>query len=364
MVDVSVVLSTYNRADRLPVALDALLSQVGDVSYEIIVVDNNSTDRTSEIVAERVERAGGRLRYAFEPRQGLSYGRNTGIGLSRAPIIALTDDDVRVAGDWVQELKRLFDRHPDIDYVGGRVVPHWLATPPRWLTQAHWAPLALQDYGPEAQVSGRERAICLVGANLAFRSRVFDRVGLFTPALGRVKNGIGSTEDHDMQLRVWQAGMRGLYAPSLAAVADVTADRLSKAYHRRWHRGHGRHCAMMRLRERVPADLGPMSEPADIVSLFGAPAFVYAELLAAGYNCLSAVVRRRDFRFYLHQFHHIWSYLRTSHQAFAADGRVGARAELFRFARAYIRKRQSMKRHLPITEPDPVLHSRNREADV
>lgn len=354
---VSVVLSTYNRADRLALALDALLSQTGGVRYEIIVVDNNSSDETAAVVARIAAGSQGRLRYAFEPRQGLSHGRNTGIALARAPIIAFTDDDVRVASDWIAQLDETFEAHPEIHYVGGQILPHWLAPPPAWLTQAHWAPLALQDYGDQPLVSGRERAVCLVGANLAFRRRVFDIVGMFTPALGRVKDGIGSTEDHDMQLRTWRAGMLGLYVPTLRAVADVTADRLMKRYHRRWHRGHGRHCAMMRLRELVPADLGPLTEPADIVTLFGAPAFVYADLARTGYNWVRAISRRGDARFYFHQLHHVWSYIRASQKVFAIDSPRHATAELLTFVRRYIRKRRRRQLNGATTEPDPRLQS-------
>jgi glucosyl-dolichyl phosphate glucuronosyltransferase len=339
--DISVVVSTYNRADRLSVALEALLAQDGPDRYEVIVVDNNSTDGTASVVSQIAARANGRLRYAFEPRQGLSYGRNTGIELARAPIIAFSDDDVRVAPDYVQQLLGAFQAHPEIDYVGGRVLPNWLAPPPRWLTTSHWSPLALQDYGLEPMVVGRERAQCLVGASLAFRRRVFDRVGLFTPALGRIKDGIGSTEDHDMQLRVWRAGMRGLYTPSVVAAADVTPDRLEKAYHRRWHRGHGRHCALMRLRELVPADMGPMSEPDDLVTLFGSPAFVYVDLLRAGYRWVEAVIRRREPMFYSNQFRHVWSYIRTRYGVFRKESCHGALEELRAFARAYLRKRMS-----------------------
>lgn len=341
--DVSVVLSTYNRADRLAPALDALLSQSGDVPYEVIVVDNNSTDATRTVVEQTAARSDGRLRYVFEPRQGLSYGRNAGIAVARAPIVAFSDDDVRVAEDWIAQVKRAFDAHPEIDYVGGRVLPHWLAAPPPWLTDAHWSPLALQDYGDQPLVSGRERAVCLVGANLAFRRGVFDAVGLFTPSLGRVKDGIGSTEDHDMQLRAWQAGMRGLYDPSLRAEADVTPDRLTRSYHRRWHRGHGRHCAMMRLRELVPADLGPLKEPDDVILLFGSPAFVYSNVLRTGYNWIRAIVKRRDPLFYCHQFHHEWSYIRTSLNIFRNESGRSAAAELVRFARAYLRKRRAAR---------------------
>jgi glucosyl-dolichyl phosphate glucuronosyltransferase len=337
--DVSIVVSTYNRADRLPAALDALLSQRTTVPYEVVVVDNNSTDSTAAVLARLVKRSRGRLRYAFEGRQGLSYGRNTGIALSRAPIIAFTDDDVRVAPDWIDRLHKTFASHPEIDYVGGRVLPNWLASPPRWLTEAHWSPLALQDYGEQPLVSGRERAVCLVGANLAFRRRVFERVGVFAPSLGRIKDGLGSTEDHDMQLRIWRAGMRGLYAPQVVATADVTPDRFEKAYHRRWHRGHGEHCARMRLREFVPADMGPLSEPSDLVTLFGAPAFVYAELVRTARLWVRAVWRREDSLFYAHQFRHLRGYLRASYAMFSGVRHRGVLAEVGAFLRAYARKK-------------------------
>ena len=336
---VSVVVSTYNRAGRLPLALDALLAQEGELSFEIIVVDNNSTDATREVVEGIAQRAGGRLRYAFEPRQGVSHGRNTGIGLAQAPIIAVCDDDVRVAPDWIHQLARSFSEHPEIDYIGGRVLPNWMAPPPSWLTTAHWSPLALQDYGPEPMLVGRDRAVCLVSANIAFRRRVFEEVGLFSPELSRVKDGIGSTEDHDIQLRLWRAGMQGLYTPSLVVVADVTPDRLVKEYHRRWHSGHGRHCAMMRLRELVPADLGPMSEPKDIVTVFGSPAFVYADLLRAGFRWVQAVCRRGDSLFYANQIRHVCGYIRAGFRMFRQRGGRSVAAELYRAAGAYTRKR-------------------------
>src|SRR5262245_56199272 len=107
-VDVSVVLSMYNRSERLPAALEALLNQRGEVPYEIIVVDNNSSDDTAAVVHRTASRAEGRVQYAFEPRQGLSHGRNAGIALARSPIIAFTDDDVRVSSDWILQLQRAF----------------------------------------------------------------------------------------------------------------------------------------------------------------------------------------------------------------------------------------------------------------
>ena len=339
--DVSVVVSTYNRADQLPLALEALLAQTGEAVYEVVVVDNNSTDGTRDVVAAFAARSNGRIRYGFESRQGLSYGRNTGIGLARAPIIALTDDDVRVAPDWVSRIARTLQENPDVDFLGGRVLPNWIEPPPPWLTTAHWSPLALQDYGDAPMWTGRERAVCLVGASLAFRRRVFETVGLFTPALGRIKDGIGSTEDHDMQLRVWRAGLRGQYTPAVVSIADVTPDRMLKSYHRRWHRGHGRYCALMRLREFVPEDQGPLAEPHDLITLFGSPAFVYSDFFRKGYRWLDAVCRRKDSLFYANQLRHVWSYIRTRYHIFRAESKRSPAAEVSRFLRAYGRKRMS-----------------------
>jgi GMP synthase-like glutamine amidotransferase len=100
---------------------------------------------------------------------------------------------------------------------------------------------------------------------------------------------------------------------------------------------------MMRLRELVPADLGPLEEPDDLVLLFGSPAFVYSNLLRTGYNWLRAVVLRRDPRFYSHQFHHEWSYIRTRLEIFSRESGHGRPAELVHFARAYLRKRRAAR---------------------
>ena len=101
-VDVSVVISTYNRCTVLARALQALLcQQANEMSYEILVIDNNSSDQTRDLVQALITKDPEKLRYIFEPQQGLSYARNTGIANARAPIIAFTDDDVCVASDWI-----------------------------------------------------------------------------------------------------------------------------------------------------------------------------------------------------------------------------------------------------------------------
>jgi glycosyltransferase involved in cell wall biosynthesis len=203
--DVSVVLSTYNRVQVLPRALENLLDQDHDSGrYEIVVVDNNSSDGTRASIASFAAKAPN-LRYVFERKQGLSHARNSGIHAARAPLIGFTDDDVRVARDWVSTIARLFTDHPEVSCVGGKVLPSWSGPWPAWLTREHWGPLALVDYGDTAFYVNSTRRLCLIGANSAYRREVFDRVGLFAPRVQALGREVG-TEDHELLLRVWKAG--------------------------------------------------------------------------------------------------------------------------------------------------------------
>ncbi len=273
---VTVIISTFNRCDSLARAVRSVLAQqAGTPPFEVVVVDNNSSDRTADVVAE-LQAADARLRYVFEGQQGLSYARNAGIGASRAPILAFTDDDVRVAPDWISAILRAFAQNPDVDFVGGRVLPDWPFDPPKWLTPANWSPLALQEY-PAPFRSHAGRQVCLVGASLAFRREVFDRIGLFAAEFQRVEDGIGSTEDHELLRRLWAQGGQGIYAPEVTVTAEVQPERMTKAYHRRWYRGHGRFVARM---ERPKAPGTPRRRAADAAMLFSTPAYFYRALVA------------------------------------------------------------------------------------
>ena len=130
--------------------------------------------------------------------------------------------------------------------IGGRVLPAWPAPPPAWLTHEHWGPLALVDYGDRSIRVDSDNPLCLVGANLAVRRSLFDAVGVFAPDVQRVKDSMGSSEDHEFLLRVFRAGRFGVYDPGIVIHAAVQPDRLERAYHRRWHDGHGHFHALMR----------------------------------------------------------------------------------------------------------------------
>jgi glycosyltransferase involved in cell wall biosynthesis len=265
---VSVVLCTFNRSHLLPGALDALLRQSpASPPYEIIVVDNASTDDTRAVAGRFLS---GIVRYAFEERPGLSAARNHGLALARAPIVAFTDDDIRVSREWVRTIVETFDAHGDVDMIGGPVEPEWEAPPPAWLRHTGDAPLAIVDYGSQPFLVTPDRPACLLGANLAVRRALFDRVGLFSTDLQRVADGIGSTEDQELEVRILAAGRLGLYEPRLVVRAPVPRERLSKRYHRVWHQGHGRFYALMR---------DPAFERSGRGTLLGVPGHVYRSVV-------------------------------------------------------------------------------------
>ncbi len=246
--DISVVLCTYNRCELLKKSVASILAQKcpPEVRYELIIADNHSSDQTRQVCESLQSQSSIPIHYIFVAEQGVSYARNAAIARAQAPILAFFDDDVCVGPEWVATIKRAFDEYPEIAGIGGKVLPRWNARPPAWLTRAHWAPLALQDYGEQPMAIDKTNALCLVAANLALRRRVFDRIGLFSPALQRVRNGVGSMEDHELHLRLWEAGLAEMYIPEMMVTTEVQTDRLTKAYHRKWHKGHGHFYALMR----------------------------------------------------------------------------------------------------------------------
>ncbi len=290
----SVVVTTYNRAATLRGAVESLLALSPESPpYELIVVDNNSTDDTRRVVEALVPQSGGRLRYVFEPRQGASHGRNAGAAAARGAVLAFTDDDVRAGPGWLAAVARAFEAHPDVDYVGGRVRPIWPAPPPRWLTaHAHTSPLALIDYGDAPVLVTPECFRCFVTANLAVRKAAFDAVGGFDPRFQHEPGAVTAIEDHELQIRLLNAGRRGLYAPDVEIRAEVQANRLDVTYHRRWWFDSGRARARLTPPGHVfDGDCTITPEPAHARRLLGAPLFVYREVLTGAGRALAARVR-------------------------------------------------------------------------
>lgn len=289
--DVSVVISTYNRADVLPRAIQSLLDQAFDPErFEIVIVDNNSNDDTRQTVQAFLEKTPN-LRYVFEPRQGVSYGRNAGIRAARAANIAFTDDDVRVSPSWLSTIVKVLAEHPEVGCVGGRVLPNWDGPWPAWLTREHWGPLALVDYGDAPFYVNARRRLCLITANVAYRRAVFDQIGMFSAHVQTLGRAV-ATEDHEILLRLWRAGGQGLYWPELTATADIVPERMQPAYHRRWHHRHGRFLAIMHDEDLEQTRVG---------RLLGVPAHIYRQGTSALLRWIGHILRGDSGKAFAHE---------------------------------------------------------------
>src|ERR1043165_2896991 len=148
--DISAIVCTYNRSAMLHEALSRIAAQRADgLRYEVLVVDNNSSDDTRQVIESFAPSSPCPVRYILERQQGVSHARNAGLAASNAPLLAFFDDDVMVSPDWLMQIKRALDLHRGIDYIGGKVLPRWAEAPPGWLVPENWAPIAAQDYGDE-----------------------------------------------------------------------------------------------------------------------------------------------------------------------------------------------------------------------
>jgi len=332
--DITVVMSTYNRCEILPAAIESVLNQeASEISYELIVVDNNSTDSTKEVVHSFISRGHPNLRYVFEPKQGLSHGRNAGITNARGSIIVFFDDDVRAQQDWLQKIKRAFDLYTDIDCVGGKILPSWKSDPPPWLNSDHWTALALQDFGSVPLCADEKKPLPLAGANIAFRSKVFEHA-LFSPDFPRA-------QDLEFLLRFWRAGGRAMYVPDVLVFADVQPERLTKKYHRQWHATNGSFNSLMRLGEHVGSNGQILDNLATSVELFGAPAFLYRQLISACGQWLVAKARGPESLSFKHEnrVRFMMAYISTRYEhEFAAQNRSHL-VEVGRFIKTILSKK-------------------------
>ncbi len=304
---VSVVISTYNRGRDLHDTLRSLLQQSLDASrYEILVVDNNSSDDTKAVVEAIAAQNDGPVRYLFEPQQGVSFGRNAGIRASRAPLIAFTDDDVIAAPAWLANIVRAFDTYADVDYLTGKILPLFASPPADWLTVRNSGPCTIRDRGEDRLFSTPGHFFPgWATANLAVRRSMLDRSGLFAGDFDR-------GEDLEFIIRVWRAGGRGMYAPDMVVSHKIPAERISKAYHRMWHRREGEIRARVRYKELFDVH-GALTAPRRSAPLFGAPAFLYRELADSALQWLKAAARNDQVEAFFHesQTRQNLSYLRT-----------------------------------------------------
>ncbi|HUR33039.1 MAG TPA: glycosyltransferase [Vicinamibacterales bacterium] len=289
----TVLICTYNRARLLRETLEALrgLAMPDDCAVEFVVVDNNSSDNTPLVLDEARAKSRVPVVCLKERRQGKSFALNRGLAEASGDVIALTDDDVLPASDWLQRIVRRFREH-DVTFVFGKVLPRWgCVPPPEMLTtraQDIWGPLAIVDYGDEpsdyrAESLGQRLPI---GANLAFSRQALITIGGWRTDLGKVNNTLISGEDHEIFMRLRRHDLyAGIYDPLISVRHYVPASRLTRRYFRQWFFWHGKTGALM-----LP-DLFPDLNLALVPKVFGVPRFLYRQAAVQTWQYLKRLGR-------------------------------------------------------------------------
>ncbi len=235
---VSIVIGTRNRPHHVVDCIQAVLKQHYPSPLEVIVVDNGSADGATADAVAAAFGADERIRFMSETRPGLSRARNIGLSAARYPVTAFLSDDIRVDPQWLLALARGFRRHPEVGCVTGICPPAYLDSPEQlrfeatmsWGSRQGFDP-ALHRYDSDDDPLHPYRIGELaVGANIAFRTDSFRRLGGFDEALGPGTLARGG-EDLDAPVRVLASG--DLLACEPAAIgwhADRFDDRPFEAH--------------------------------------------------------------------------------------------------------------------------------------
>ena len=237
----SIVVCTYNRDKYLYGALQCIAENGFPANaYEIILVNNMSTDNTeAECQKFRNDYPNVNFRYFVEANQGLSYARNRGIEESRGETLLFLDDDSYIQHDYLKNLQRQLNDHPEADAFGGKIDPVFESgEAPKWLSKWNYSWVSAIDMGDKVcQFEGKAFPI---GANMGIRKAMIEKTGVFNTQLGRSKKNLMGGEEKDLFERIRQQGGLIYYFPDVVVSHVIPPTRTTKDYVKRLGEGVGR----------------------------------------------------------------------------------------------------------------------------
>jgi glycosyltransferase involved in cell wall biosynthesis len=262
---VTVAICTWNRAALLRETLRQmmLLECDGSFEWELIVVDNNSTDSTPSVLAEFAGKLP--LRALHEPKPGKSNAANLVVKEARGEYILWTDDDVLVEPDWVSQYVAAFRRHPAAEVFGGRLDPWFEGTPPRWLKEGFQTVAGVYAAIDLDCPSGvAPESFFPLGASMAIRRSSHLRHA-FDPRIGPQPGSSIRGEEWMLVRELRRDGAQVIWVPDAIARHFIPRARQTESYLRDWFYGHGELVAMIE------------AKPDDKLSFFGRPAWLWRQ---------------------------------------------------------------------------------------
>jgi glycosyltransferase involved in cell wall biosynthesis len=227
---ITAAICTHNRVALLPAAMESLLAQsLRPTDYEVLVIDNGSTDATPAVIRRYLDAPGAvTLRSAAQPLLGLSHARNLAADMAAGEIIAYLDDDAVADPAWLAALLDAYAAFPDAWAAGGPVRLAWQTPRPEWLGDDLLPMLSRLDLGEERRPIGTREYVW--GTSLSCHRQAFRSLGLFRADLGRRGAALVSGEDTEFQRRIRAANRQVIYAPAAQVAHWVVPARARQRY--------------------------------------------------------------------------------------------------------------------------------------
>jgi len=225
---VTVAICTHNRSKDTKEAVESVMAGSASFDdYEVIVVDNRSTDDTAAAVQALQERYGHRLRYVYEQELGLSVARNRAVREAKGEYILFLDDDALAMPGWMEAIVDVFESDPAIGCVGGRIEPVWETAEPEWIPEEHRSVFTILDYA--RTVTEMKAPSIPYGANVAFRRELFLDIGSFREDLGRKGGKLLSSEESELIARL-RRSHKVYYTPYGCVQHKIAKERATRKW--------------------------------------------------------------------------------------------------------------------------------------
>jgi len=238
---VSVVICSYNRAAYIGGALDSLYQQTASKDdFEVIVVDNNSTDGTEQVVSKwRSENREGYFHYSTETNQGASYARNTGAQLAKGEWLCFMDDDAIATPSYIENIIKHIHAKPEAIGFGGRIIPKYIPSEPIWMSYYVSSLVGNFDYAPTS--CAFENGKYPIESNMIVKKDIYESIGGFNTALPGVVGTLRiGGEGKELFYKILALGHTIYYDPSICVHHVVEVKKLTSEYMYRVASGIGR----------------------------------------------------------------------------------------------------------------------------
>ncbi len=258
---ISVIIPTYNRYQDLEKMLKSFFGQKGldQTAFEVIVVDNGSSDKTRETVE----------------------------ALQKGDIVAFLDDDITIDPNWLLAVDEFF-KSTGADAMGGRIIPGYPADLPKWVKENAFClegPIVCHDYGDDNKAYNSENMFVMVGANMVFKRSVLNEIGYFNEGL-LTASRMPLAEDTELAVRLFKSNKKAMYCGKAKVIHPVTKERMTLSYITKWYYNHGKFYIYLDDHGIVTGNYRRIG---------AVPQYLYRQLVVHGIGALCGIFSRKKF---------------------------------------------------------------------